>query len=72
MNPVQSGPAQMGGRTDGQLKMRKNMRTPLAYIIFWSPFSNASKCSPFPKDFSTEPASRQCPCHHHLTKPNSL
>ena len=36
MNPVQSGPAQMGGRTDGQLKMRKNMRTPLAYIIFFT------------------------------------
>ena len=27
MNPVQSGPAQMGGRTDGQLKMRKNVST---------------------------------------------
>ena len=36
MNPVQSGPAQMGGRTDRQLKMRKNMRTPLAYIIFFT------------------------------------
>ena len=34
MNPVQSGPAQMGGRTDGQLELRKNMSTPLAYIIF--------------------------------------
>jgi hypothetical protein len=34
MNPVQSGPAQMGGRTDGQLKMQKNIHPHCIHNLF--------------------------------------